>query len=46
MVLIRPSDKQGKLQLQGYRPFVVASMIKLGVYMLLNEEEGIETTHT
>jgi len=45
MVLIRQPDKQGKLQSQWYGLFVVANMVKLGVYKLLNEE-GVETSHT
>jgi hypothetical protein len=45
MVLIRHPDKQGKLQSQWYRPFVVANTVKPGVFRLLNEE-GIETSHT
>jgi hypothetical protein len=35
MVLIRHPDKQGKLQPQWYGPFIVANMVKPGVYMLL-----------
>ena len=45
MVIIRHPDKQGKLQSQWYGPFVVASMVKPGVFRLLNEE-GIETSHS
>lgn len=45
MVIIRNPDKQGKLQSQWYGPFTVASMVKPGVYWLLNEE-GVETSHT
>ena len=45
MVLIRHPDKQGKLQSQWYGPFVLANMVKPGVYKLLNEE-GIEICHT
>jgi hypothetical protein len=43
MVLICHPDKQGKLQSQWYGPFVVANMVKPGVYRLLNE--GVETSH-
>jgi hypothetical protein len=45
MVLICHPDKQGKLQSQWYGPFVVANMVKPGVYRLLNEE-GVEPSHT
>ena len=45
MMLIRHLDKQGKLQSQWYEPFMVANMVKPGVYRLLNEE-GVETSHT
>jgi hypothetical protein len=45
MVLIQHPNKQGKLQPQWYGPFIVANMVKSGVYMLLNEE-GIKTTNT
>ena len=45
MVIIRHPDKQGKLQSQWYDPFIVASMVKPGVFRLLNEE-GIETSHS
>jgi hypothetical protein len=44
MVLIHHPDKQGKLQSQWYEPFVVANMVKPGVYRLLNE--GVKTSHT
>ena len=45
LVLIPDTDKQGKLQFESYGLFVVANMIKPGVYRLINEE-GIETSHT
>ena len=45
MVLIRHLDKQGKLQSQWYGPFVVAKMVKPGVYKLLNKDR-VETAHT
>lgn len=45
MVLIHHPDKHGKLQSQWYKPFVMANMVKLGVYRFLNEE-AIETSHT
>ena len=45
LVLIPDTDKQGKLQFEWYGLFVVANMIKPGVYRLINEE-GIETSHT
>jgi hypothetical protein len=45
MVLFRHPDKKGKLQSQWYGPFIVANMVKLGVYRLLNEE-GLKTSHT
>ena len=44
MVLIHHPDKQGKLQSQWYKPFVVANMVKPRIYKLLNE--GVETNHT
>lgn len=44
MVLIRHPDKQGKLQSQWYGPFMVANMVKPGVYRLLNK--GVKTCHT
>ena len=45
MVLIRHPNKQGKLQSQWYGAFVVANMVKPGVYSLLNEE-GVKMSHT
>ena len=45
LVLIRHPDKQGKLQLQWYGPFVVANKIKPGTFCMLNDE-GVKTTHT
>ena len=45
MVLIHHPDKQGKLQSQWYRSFMVASTVKPGVYRLLNEE-GVKMIHT
>jgi len=45
MVLIHHPDKQGKLQSQWYGPFIVANLVKPGVFRLLNKE-GVETSHT
>jgi hypothetical protein len=44
MVQIHHPNKQGKLQSQWYGPFILANMVKPGVYRLLNE--GLETSHT
>ena len=45
LILIHHPDKQGKLQLQWYGPFIVASIIKPCTYRLMNDE-GVETDHT
>jgi len=45
MVLIRHPDKQGKLQSQWYGPFVVASVVKPGLFRL-KTEDGHETIDT
>jgi FtsZ-interacting cell division protein ZipA len=45
MVLIHHPDKQGKLHSQWYGLFVVANMVKPGVYKLPNEE-GVKMSHT
>ena len=45
MVLIRQSDKQGKLQSPWYGPYIVARRVSTGVFTLVTED-GSESAHT